>query len=118
MKVEDEDAAPARAKQSMALLLQARRRSRSAWLYFPHIELLFLFFAFEGALAAQLAAIRENGCSRVVVTAGITLVSILVNGRSYATPLFRFRHFCGFDEAFFIFVVRHRSRAVSTTRFG
>ncbi|CAN0169641.1 unnamed protein product [Scytosiphon promiscuus] len=74
VQAKGESAVPARTEQSMALLLHARRRSRSAWLYFPHIELLFLFFAFEGALAAQLSAIRENGCLEVVVTAGITLV--------------------------------------------
>lgn len=88
LQVADEVAVPARTDHSRALLLRARRRSRSAWLYFPHIELIFLFFAFEGALAAQLAAIRENGCPEVVVTAGATLVSVVDDGHR-SRSLFR-----------------------------
>lgn len=30
-----------------------RQRSSSMWLHFPHVELLFLLFAYEGAVAAQ-----------------------------------------------------------------
>ncbi|CAM9339220.1 unnamed protein product, partial [Scytosiphon promiscuus] len=46
-------------------ILACRRRSRSVWLHFPHLELLFLFWAFEGAVAAQVSALMNAGCSRV-----------------------------------------------------
>lgn len=39
---------------------ECRRRSKSAWLHFPHIELLFLLFAFEGAVGSQAAALRRS----------------------------------------------------------
>lgn len=36
-----------------------QKQSNSAWLHFPHIELLFLLFAFEGAVASEASEIRE-----------------------------------------------------------
>lgn len=64
-----------RPKTRRALLMECRDKSRSAWLYFPHIELLFLLFAFEGAVASQLGALRNGGCPWVLYMACTALVS-------------------------------------------
>lgn len=55
-------------------ILTCRRRSRSIWLHFPHLELLFLFWAFEGAVAAQVSAIRIAECPWVFWLALAALV--------------------------------------------
>lgn len=55
-------------------ILTCRRRSRSIWLHFPHLELLFLFWAFEGAVAAQVSAIRTAECPWVFWLALAALV--------------------------------------------
>lgn len=75
----EEDGIPvwSRPKTRRALLAECRDRSRSAWLYFPHVELLFLLFAFEGAVASQLAALRDGGCPWVLYMACTALVSPL-----------------------------------------
>lgn len=64
-----------RPKSRRALLAECKDRSRPAWLYFPHVELLFLLFAFEGAVASQVAALRDGGCPWVAYTAWSALVS-------------------------------------------
>lgn len=56
-------------------ILACRRRSRSMWLHFPHFELLFLFWAFEGAVAAQVSALKDAECPRVFWLALAALVS-------------------------------------------
>lgn len=56
-------------------ILACRRRSRSMWLHFPHLELLFLFWAFEGAVAAQVSALKNAECPRVFWLALAALVS-------------------------------------------
>lgn len=56
-------------------IAECRDRSSSAWLHFPNIELLFLLFAFEGAVASTVGAIREGGCPLVSAVAVIVLVS-------------------------------------------
>lgn len=71
-----------RPKSRRALLMECRDRSRSAWLYFPHIELLFLLFAFEGAVASQLGALRDGGCPWVVYMACTALVSCACAGET------------------------------------
>lgn len=55
-------------------ILTCRRKSRSIWLHFPHLELLFLFWAFEGAVAAQVSAIRTAECPWVFWLALAALV--------------------------------------------
>ncbi len=55
-------------------ILACRRRSRSMWLHFPHLELLFLFWAFEGAVTAQVSALTNAGCPRVFWLALAALV--------------------------------------------
>lgn len=55
-------------------ILACRRRSRSMWLHFPHLELLFLFWAFEGAVAAQVSALKNAECAHVFWLALAALV--------------------------------------------
>lgn len=52
-----------------------RNRSQSAWLHFPHLELLFLFFAFEGVVAAAAELLEHSGCPQAFYPALILLVS-------------------------------------------
>ena len=61
---------------NMKKIAECRERSQSAWLHFPHVELVFLLFAFEGAVAAQVAAVRENSSPAVFFLALSTLVSL------------------------------------------
>lgn len=56
-------------------VLTYRERSRSAWLHFPHVELLFLLFAFEGSVASQAANIQSAACPEVFYAAVAALVS-------------------------------------------
>lgn len=52
-----------------------RQHSASAWLHFPHVELVVLFFAFEGAVASFASAMRHSECPEVFYTALTALVS-------------------------------------------
>lgn len=52
-----------------------RQHSSSAWLHFPHVELVALFFAFEGAVASFASAMRHSECSEFFYTALAALVS-------------------------------------------
>eukprot|EP00752_Nemacystus_decipiens_P018572 g16651.t1 len=58
----------------MNKIAECRERSQSAWLHFPHVELVFLLFAFEGAVAAQVAAVRENASPLVFILAMLALI--------------------------------------------
>lgn len=62
---------------SLNLVLDCRDQSSSPWLHFPHIELVFLFFAFEGAIASEVSALRNSRCPWVTITAVTVLVSDL-----------------------------------------
>lgn len=73
------DQAMARAESRVDLVSDCRDRSQAAWLHFPHIELLFLFFAFEGAVASEVAALRDSRCPWVIIVAATALVSLLVS---------------------------------------
>eukprot|EP00904_Undaria_pinnatifida_P013948 jgi/Undpi1/9684/HiC_scaffold_27.g12140.m1 len=57
-----------------SLSSETRDRSTSAWLHFPHVELVFLLFAFEGAIAAGVSALRESRCPWVLVAAATALL--------------------------------------------
>ncbi|CAM9124958.1 unnamed protein product [Chrysoparadoxa australica] len=47
--------------------LHVRKRSSSIWTHYPHIELLFLLFAFEGATTSQASALGSScGTLRVI----------------------------------------------------
>ena len=61
-------------------IVECRDKSTSAWLHFPHVELVFLLFAFEGFVAAQVSAARNAECLPVFITASTVLVGL--NGRS------------------------------------
>lgn len=67
--------ARARGEIRSNLVLECRGRSQAAWLHFPHIELLFLFFAFDGAVAAQVSALWSSKCPWVLSLAASALVS-------------------------------------------
>lgn len=55
-----------------------RKHSASVWVYFPHVQLVFLFFAFGGAVASQAAALRSARCPEIAVSAGLALVRLPV----------------------------------------
>ncbi|CAM9746535.1 unnamed protein product [Choristocarpus tenellus] len=58
-------------------ILHCRRRSTSFWLHFPHIELIFLIFAFEGAITAQASMLRSS-CPRYFWIALLTMLAFPV----------------------------------------
>lgn len=62
-------------KRRLSPVAECRDRSRSAWLHFPHMELVFLFFAFEGVVASQASALRNARCPGMFFTAMVVLVS-------------------------------------------
>lgn len=64
-----------RVESRLSPVAECREHSTSAWLHFPHVELVVLFFAFEGAVASQVSALREGGCPPVIVAAAAALVS-------------------------------------------
>lgn len=72
---EAEDLALMGAGHRANLIERCRERYASPWLYFPHVELVFLFFAFEGAVASQASAINSVGCPGMVLAACLALVS-------------------------------------------
>ena len=72
---------------NMNKVAECREKSQSAWLHFPHVELVFLFFAFEGAVASQVSAIRENASPAVFSLAMASLVSRLTFATCHALAL-------------------------------
>lgn len=52
-----------------------RDRSQSIWLYFPHVELVFLLYSVQGALTTQLTVLRDGG-GAMFYAAALMLVSI------------------------------------------
>lgn len=67
-------------------VIGCRDSNASAWLHFPHVELLFLLFAFEGFVAAQLYGIQQSGCLPVQIVASVVLVRPLVFCDAKLTP--------------------------------
>lgn len=68
-------------------IADCRAMSSSVWLHFPHVELVFLFFAFEGAVASQASAIKHAECPTTFYLGLFALVSeinIVIVGRSTA----------------------------------
>ena len=61
-------------------IAEFRNRSSSAWLHFPHFELLFLFFAFEGVVTAAASILQYPGCSYAFYPALAALVSSIQRG--------------------------------------
>lgn len=64
-----------RVESRLSPVAECREHSTSAWLHFPHVELVVLFFAFEGAVATQISVLREGGCPSVTIAAAAALVS-------------------------------------------
>lgn len=60
---------------------EIRDSSSSIWLHFPHVELLFLLYAFEGAVGRQVSAIRDGDCPAVISLGLVYLVSREVESR-------------------------------------
>eukprot|EP00903_Cladosiphon_okamuranus_P018718 g17231.t1 len=63
-----------RANGRMGEISQCREISQSPWLHFPHLELVFLIFAFEGAVTSQVSALKDTNSSKVFYVAAVTLV--------------------------------------------
>ena len=66
---------PMRGESRLSPVATCREHSTSAWLHFPHIELVVLFFAFEGAVASFASAMRHSECPEVFYTALVAMVS-------------------------------------------
>lgn len=81
-----------RGESSLNPVATCREYSRSAWLHFPHVELVFLFFAFEGAVASQASVIRNRGCAHILWAAVAVLVSpapfAVTTSRTGLSPVF------------------------------
>lgn len=73
---QDQRAKAARSRRQRASdqIAECRDMSGSVWLYFPHVELLFLFFAFQGTVAAQVAALQNVESMPLTVVASAALV--------------------------------------------
>ena len=62
--------------QEVSPLTVCRDKSHSIWLHYPHVELLVLFFAFEGAVSSQVSVIKvASNCDEFLYPALLTLVS-------------------------------------------
>ncbi|CAM9590962.1 unnamed protein product, partial [Ectocarpus sp. 13 AM-2016] len=72
----DEEGGPrnTRPSNSIGQVSECRELSQSPWLHYPHLELIFLFFAFEGAVTSQMAALRSANSSIILYAAVATLV--------------------------------------------
>ena len=67
-----------RGKRRLNPVAACREQSTSVWLHFPHVELVLLFFAFEGAVASFASAVRHSECPEMFYTALGALVSASV----------------------------------------
>eukprot|EP00752_Nemacystus_decipiens_P006426 g5789.t1 len=61
-------------KSDLEPVAKCRERSKSVWIHFPHVELVFLLYAVQGSLAAQLEVLR-HGDGVVFYVAAIALVA-------------------------------------------
>ncbi|CAB1096724.1 unnamed protein product [Ectocarpus sp. CCAP 1310/34] len=75
-KSDEEEGGPrnTRPGNSIGQVSDCRELSQSPWLHYPHLELIFLFFAFEGAVTSQMAALRSANSSTILYAAVATLV--------------------------------------------
>lgn len=65
---------PAENHPDLEPVAKCRDRSKSIWIHFPHIELVFLLYAVQGSLATQVEVLR-HGVDRFFYAAAIALVS-------------------------------------------
>eukprot|EP00903_Cladosiphon_okamuranus_P021834 g20077.t1 len=82
-----------RGERQLSPVATCREYSTSAWLHFPHIELVVLFFAFEGAVASFASAMRHSECPEVFYTAlaALMLYPVLMFVTVFRTLLVRVR---------------------------
>lgn len=66
-------AVAANGKIDLEPVTKCRERSKSIWIHFPHVELVFLLYAVQGSLATQLGVLR-HGNGAIVFVAAIALV--------------------------------------------
>lgn len=56
---------------------ECRKRSQSIWIYFPHVELVYLMYAIQGSLSAQIEVLRHGEYDSVIFyVAAIALVRL------------------------------------------
>lgn len=65
---------PMRHKSRLNPVAACREQSTSVWVHFPHVELVILFFAFEGAVASFASAMRHSECPEIFYTALTAMV--------------------------------------------
>ncbi|CAM9909350.1 unnamed protein product [Ectocarpus fasciculatus] len=65
-------------RRKLSEIAECREKSQSLWLHFPHVELMYLLFAFEGAVAAQVSAIWEDSTLLVLILASLALMTFPV----------------------------------------
>eukprot|EP00752_Nemacystus_decipiens_P002264 g2145.t1 len=84
---------PTQSLSRLSPVARCRAYSKSAWLHFPHIELIILFFTFEGMVASLASAMRHSGCSEVIVTASavVGLYPLLIFVTMFRTLYVRIR---------------------------
>ncbi|CAB1103298.1 unnamed protein product [Ectocarpus sp. CCAP 1310/34] len=84
---------PMRSENRLNPVATCREHSTSAWLHFPHVELVFQFFAFEGAVASFASAIRNYECPKIFYTAiaAMVLCPLLMFVTVFRTLLVRVR---------------------------
>lgn len=71
------------------MVATCRDRSESLWLHYPHVELVFLFFAFQGATTSCMSAMRHARCPALFFAAVSFMVSggLSVREQEKCTPL-------------------------------
>ncbi|CAM9886855.1 unnamed protein product [Ectocarpus sp. 12 AP-2014] len=84
---------PMRSENRLSPVATCREHSTSAWLHFPHVELVFLFFAFEGAVASFASAIRNSECPEMfyMAIAAMVLYPLFMFVTGFRTLLVRVR---------------------------
>ena len=65
---------PMESETRLSPVATCREKSTSVWLHFPHVELVVLFYAFEGAVASFASAMRHSECPEIFYTALAAMV--------------------------------------------
>lgn len=82
--LEDDEPGKVLKRDRVSLIPKCREYSQSLWLHYPHVELLFLFFALLGAVASQVSAIRANECPEIFISASAAVVTLSRNGMLFS----------------------------------
>ena len=70
---------PMESERQLSPVATCREKSTSVWLHFPHVELVVLFFAFEGAVASFASAMRHSECPEIFYTALAAMVGATIH---------------------------------------